>query len=76
MHLSNIDSSDKYHYVATSRADHNGDERASHTRNCDVWKQPECATPTITDDIRWDSPQRVHIGSGRYGTVYRSAPGG
>ena len=28
------------------------------------------------DDVVWDHPRRVAIGSGRYGTVYRSALGG
>jgi serine/threonine protein kinase len=31
---------------------------------------------TIIDDVVWDTPKRVSIGSGRYGTVYRSALGG
>jgi sterile alpha motif and leucine zipper-containing kinase AZK len=41
-----------------------GDQRATLER-----------APTITDDVRWDMPRRA-IGAGRYGTVYRSAPGG
>ena len=46
----------------------------------DVGLPPEPPEPlrrsrTITEHIVWDDP-RVRIGSGRYGTVYRSALGG